>query len=155
MFGWGFTLLIKCLHGFFIFEEQRAGQISQFMSLFEGLEIVSNDAGIFTFASLVEAPSHSLEGGEYLEAPVLKTFEGEPWEIMRENGLVYNFDLDEVVPIESITQRVTLFEGQDAIFSPGLILPGSLTDEGERVTDYAAWFLFDQNRFKYSEVISE
>lgn len=147
-------MLIKCLSGFFIFEEQRVGQISHFMSLFEGLEIVKSGS-FYTFATLADAPRYSLEGGTYLEAPAIATIEGEPWEIMKENELVYNFDLDEVVLAASITQRVDLDFGQNAIYSPGLIMPGSVTEDGERVTDYAAWFLFDQNRFKYSEVISE
>lgn len=154
MSGSGCSVLIKCLHGFFIFEERKVGQISDFMSLFEGLEIVRSGA-LYTFASLADAPRYSIEGGEYLGAAATVTIEGEPWEIMRANKLVYDFDADELVPIASISRRVQLEPTANAILSPGLIMPGSLTEEGERVKDYAAWYLFDTNRFKYSEVNSE
>lgn len=144
---------IRCIHGYFIFREQRAGEISDFMSLFEGLELVAKD-DYFTFAALVDAPSHSIEGGEVLGVTAIKTFEGKPWEVMRENELVYNFNSGLVVPIDTITRRVELVKAPNYFLSPGLILPGSVTDDGSRVTDYAAWYLFDTNKFKYSEVTS-
>ena len=45
--------------------------------------------------------------------------------------------------------------GINYFLSPGLIKPGSVTDDGSRVTDYAAWFLFDSMKFKYSEITYE
>ena len=143
---------IKCLHGYFKLEEQHPGEASEFSSLF-GLELEPVD-NYFTFAPLAEAPDFSIVGLAYLGAVTTKTFAGRPWDVMRENNLVYNFNTGLVVPIASITQVVKLSLAGTYWVSPGLILPGSLTDEGTRVTEYAAWFSKSKGAsiFKYSEV---
>ena len=106
----------------------------------------------FTFETLEAAPDYAILGGEFLGAEVIKTFEGQPDEVMRENELVYNFLTDEVVPVSSIVQRVKVAEAASFFLSDGLILPGSVTDGGLRVMDYAAWYDFKSGQFKYSEI---
>jgi hypothetical protein len=144
---------IRCLHGYFIFEELKPGQLSDFMSLF-GFDLVAQDDH-FTFAALAGAPRYSILGGTYLGAPAIKTFEGHPWQIMRENQIVYNFNLGLVLPIVSTTQVIKLNQGSNYFLSSGLIQPGSVTEDGSRVKDYAAFYLFDKIKFKYSEVSFE
>jgi hypothetical protein len=144
---------VSCQHGFFKFWEAKAGQISDFISTY-GFDLISEN-DYFTFSFLSDAPKYSIAGGEYLGALATKTFEGEPWEVMRENNLVYDFNLDKVVLIETIIQPVQLKTTDRYILADGMILPGSLTDAGERVTDYAAFYLFDSVKFKYSEVTVE
>ena len=141
---------IKCLHGYFIFEESSQGQISDFMSQYD-LELVPKN-NYFTFPSLLEAPKYSLAGGDYLGATATETFEGDPWDVMRENGLIYNFETDEVVPIIQILKTVSIQSTGLYYLTNGLILPGSVTDDGTRVTDYAAWYSRGNQMFKYSEV---
>jgi hypothetical protein len=144
---------VNCLHGFFIFREDRTGELSEFMSIFEGLVLVPwRDA--YTFEALAEAPDFSIEDSTYLGAQAIATFEGEPWEIMKENELVYDFTSGEVVPLESVVQRVEIQSTANYLLSNGLILPGSIMEDGSRVTDYAARYSFDTARFKYSEVTS-
>lgn len=141
---------IECIHGYFKFTETAAGQISHFMSLF-GLEI-ARSGDHFTFADLVDAPDYSLKGGTFLGAPTTETFEGEPWAVMRANGLVYDFSRGQVVPIDLITQAVQIVATGYYFVTSGMLLPGSITDDGSRVTDYAALFIPDRVNFKYSEV---
>lgn len=141
---------IRCAHGFFIFEETRTGEVSEFVSRY-GLELASRD-NYYTFAQLVDAPDFSIEGLAYLDAIATKSFAGNPWDVMRENSLVFNFNTGLVVPIAQITQTAKIAQAGNYYVSNGLILPGSLTDEGDRVTDYAAWFSFDTLKFRYSEV---
>lgn len=141
---------IKCLHGYFIFQERSPGQISRFISTY-GFDIEPIAEG-YTFLSLVGAPKYSISGGTYLGAPAIKTFEGEPWEVMEENDLVYDFTQDKVVPISTITQAVQTKQTANYFLANGLILPGSLTEEGLRVKDYAAFYLFDTVTFNYSEL---
>jgi len=141
---------LNCLHGFFIFQETKVGQVSDFMSL-TGLSLVPwRDA--YTFEALVDAPNFSLAGKTMLEHPATKTFAGEPWEVFEANEVVYNFDTGLVVPIASITQRVVIQLAGNRFISNGLILPGSLTDDGDRVKDYSAWFSRDTLRWLYSGV---
>jgi len=141
---------INCLHGYFIFHEERIGEISEFMSLF-GLPIVFKDDH-FTFEFLADAPEVSIKTAPYLNATATKTFAGRPWEVMRENALVYNFDQGLLVPIAAITTKVSIKSAGKYFVSPGLIMPGSLMDGGSRVREYAAWFSTDSMRFRYSEV---
>lgn len=141
---------INCLHGFFIFEEEKVGQISDFMSLF-GFSILRTDRW-FTFASLKDAPDYAIQGSTYLNAPATKTFEGEPWEILNANQLVYDFSLNLVRPIASVSSVIELGRAANYFTSAGLIIPGSLTREGKKVSGYTCWFSFDTTRFRYSEV---
>jgi hypothetical protein len=144
---------VDCLHGYFIFNEDKVGELSRFLSIYD-FEIERKD-DYFTFSSLIDAPKYSIEGANYLGAPCIKTFEGHPWEIMRANKLVYDFAKDLVVPIATITTRPSIFQAANYFFSSGLIMPGSVKDDGTRVTEYASRYLFDSVKFKYSDVIYE
>jgi hypothetical protein len=141
---------IKCVHGYFFFEESAPGELSRFVSRF-GLNLESSDDHV-TFTKLVDAPSHSIKNAKYFEATAIKNFEGKPWEVLRANGLVYNFQTDTIVTLSSIGEVVSLKQGSNYFLANGLILPGSLTDEGDRVTDYVAWYSFADASFRYSEV---
>lgn len=141
---------IKCLHGFYLIEETRPGQVADFMNIF-ACELLPF-RNFFTFSALASAPNYALVGGTYLEAPVIQTFEGEPWEIMKANDLVYDFQADAVRPLAGTTQRISLFKGPGSFVSSGLILPGSVTEDGKRVTDYSAHLSFDSLKFKYTGV---
>ena len=145
---------VKCVHGYFMITESAPGQVSKFMSLFPGFSLVSKGE-YFTFKTLSPAPTYSIAGLKYLGALSTETVEGKPWEVMRSNNLIFNFETDSVVPIATITRRLDVKLGSNYFLSPGLILPGSLTDRGDRVKNYSAWYLFDTGKFKYSEVSFE
>ncbi len=133
-----------------MFEESFVGEASDFISLF-GLTL-KGEKNYFTFTKLLDAPTYSLAGSTYLGAPAISTFEGNPWDVMRENKLVYNFNTGLVVSRLTITEILSLDISDNYFITPGLILPGSLTADGSRVKDYSAWFLRDSFRWKYSEV---
>lgn len=139
---------IDCLHGYFKFTETAAGQVSYFANLFE-LDLVPKD-DYFTFSALEDAPDYSILGDELLTLVATKTFEGPPSEVMRENKLVYNFALDLVQPILSVTNLIEVTQTENYFLSTGLIIPGSLKVDGARVTDYSAWFFRDRMQFRYS-----
>lgn len=144
------SMKIKCLHGFFIMEETKLGQVSDFTRRY-GLSIVPYQDK-YTFEQIKDSPRYSLNGKAYLNRTTSKNFEGEPWQVYEANGLVYNFSSGLLVPIDSITGVVELKAAGNKFLSNGLILPGSLTDAGERIRDYSAWFSRDTLRFAYSEV---
>lgn len=141
---------VRCIHGYFIFEETRVGQISDFMSYF-GLTLFPKD-NYYTFEKLLEAPKYSLIGKPILGVNAIHTFEGEPWEVFEANELIYDFTLDLMRPISSVTQNTVVKLAGNRFYSPGLILPGSLNSEGQRVRDYVAWFSRDRLTWLYSEV---
>jgi hypothetical protein len=143
-------LKIDCLHGYYKFYEEAAGEISRFMALYGFSLVKSGDH--FTFETLFEAPEYSLEGGSYLGATADVTHEGHPHEVMKANELIYDFNSDSIKDINTITQKIAVSQGQRYYLSDGLIIAGSLTDEGLRVMDYAAFFDFGTLKFKYSEI---
>lgn len=141
---------IRCIHGYFIFEETRISQISDFMARYE-LDLVLRGT-YYTFADIEEAPTYSIKGKDLLGNVATVNFEGQPWEVFEENGLVYNFETGLVVPISGVVATTTIEQAGNVFLSPGLILPGSTTVGGQRVKDYSAWFSRDTLRFRYSEV---
>lgn len=142
---------ITCSHGYFQFRETAAGEISRFASLYD-LDLES-ERDYWTFSDLIGLPEYAIKGNKFLDAVVNQTFAGRPDEIMRANAMVYDFSNALMVDISSVKQSINLFETGNYFISNGLIIPGSVTDDGSRVTDYAAWFTLDSQRFIYSEVI--
>ncbi len=141
---------IDCRHGYFVFEEVEPGQFSRFKNLF-GLDIQRN-GDHFTFGDLVDAPDYSLPGGTFLGCPTTEAFEGRPWEVMEQNNLVYDFSKGLVLPIISIVSVINIFEAKNFFTASGMIIPGSITDDGKRVKDYAAYFSYQRLQFLYSAV---
>ena len=143
-------MIIKCVHGFFMFFETQVGQAADFIRLF-GFDLVPRD-DYFTFASLLDIPKYSLKGKMIGDYPALKTFEGEVWEVFEANGVVYNFATDLIVPISSLTLNNQVNFSGDRFVSPGLLLPGSLNQGGDRIKGYSAWFNRENSSWYYSEV---
>lgn len=143
---------IRCNHGYFIFEETDTGEVSDFMSLF-GVTIVAKE-NYFTFEKLSSAEDYSIIGGTYLGVPAIKTFEGKPWDLMRENKLTYHFNSDLILPIETISDATEVQQAGSYFVARGLILPGSLLN-GVRIKSYTGFYLFDQQKFKYTEISNE
>lgn len=144
---------IKCIHGYFIFEEEEAGEISRFTSTL-GLDLVAKD-NYYTFPLLADAGEYSLDGLLYLgDAIANVTHEGKPWEVMEENEFIYDFTRGIIRNLLAVTEWADIEDAGNYFISSGLILPGSITDGGGRVTDYTAWFLWDLMKFQYTEVIT-
>lgn len=141
---------LTCSHGYFRFDEMIAGEVSHFASLFGFAMARVSD--YFTFSALAAAPTYSLPGKLYLNVPATKAFEGRPWEVMRANGLVYDFSRRLVVPIATVTASAQLELAGNFYITTGMILPGTIMDGGKRVKDYAAHFSFDRMNFRYSEI---
>lgn len=141
---------VECINGYFKLFENAPGQASDFAILF-GFDLVPKD-DYFTFSTIEDAPKFSISGSTYLDNDAIKTFEGEPWEVMLENKLVYDPSNDVVVPISSIKQRLTIQATDRYFIADGLIIPGSMDSTGQVVLGYTCWFSRDSMQFKYSQV---
>jgi hypothetical protein len=128
--------------------ERGAGELSKFMKLY-GSRIVPKE-DYFTFETIQNCPNLSIEGADYLGNVATETFEGEPWEVMQANGLVYDFERDEMLPKAGVSNRVSYILTGRYYVSQGLIVPGSLTQTGDRILSFTAWY--DFTTFKYSEI---
>jgi len=144
---------IDCINGFFIFTELRVGQVSDFMK-YSGLTLVKwRDS--YTFSGLEIAPEYSIAGTPLLNLVASKTYQGEPWELFKENAVVFNFLTGLLVPIVSVTQSVKLSMAGNKYISNGLIVPGSILPDGKKIKSYAGYFSRDTLNFNYSEVENE
>lgn len=141
---------VRCLHGYFIFDEMRQGQISDFMQ-YSDLILAPKD-NYYTFEELVDVPEYSLIGKNLLNLPATALFEGKPWEVFEANEFVFDFTIGLLVPITSIARIIEIKQAGNMFVTNGLIQPGSLTADGKRVKDYAAWFSRDRLTWHYSEV---
>lgn len=141
---------IDCRHGYYEFREIRAGEASDFMSLF-GLDLVSKGT-YFTFAELEEAPDFSIKGLSILGLPATTTFEGPPSEVFRENECVFDFDSGMMKPINAIIGLAPISQAGNYYVAPGLLKAGQLNASGERLTDFQGWFTTDTMKFRYSGV---
>lgn len=141
---------VNCIHGFFEFKENRPGEISDFM-LLSKLRIVPRGTS-FTFERLAEVPDHTIKGYDFLGAQATATHEGNPSDLFRANGLVYDFTKDALVPLSQSSLSIPLrVSGGYYLSTGGLIIPGSLTETG-RVEGFSGFYSFSAGRWAYSEV---
>jgi hypothetical protein len=92
---------VLCRHGHYAFYPRSVSDVGRFVQ-FYGQELVR--AGEFyTFPLLKDLPDYSLKGLIFGNTPATKTYAGKPWEVMRENGLVYSLAVKMLVPKSSVT----------------------------------------------------
>lgn len=142
---------INCTHGYFKFEELKPGEAA-FFSKYFGVDLQRHESGYFTFKELLEVPDHSIKGADFMGVEAIKNYAGQPWEVMEQNGLVFDFSQGLLVPVSEITARFSIGQGNYYFFSKGLIQPGSVRADGTRIVGYTAFFLKDSIKFRYSAV---
>lgn len=92
---------VLCRHGHYAFYPADAAELARFGD-FAGLTFVQ-ERDYFTFEGLADLETFSIKGRPYGGfLPATKTYQGEPWEIMRENGFVWSLALEMLVPAASI-----------------------------------------------------
>ena len=141
---------VRCIHGYFIFNETSPGDVARFKDRY-GLTLVAKD-DYFTFEQLKDAPDYSFEGEKYLDADSIETFEGNPWDVMRENEIVYDFNTGVVKPIASVVSSANLQMAGSYWIAPGLVLPGATDKNNRRVSDYNCFIIWETNSFRYTQV---
>lgn len=142
---------ILCRHGHFAFYPKDEIDISRFGNIFEEEFIRVND--FYTFAFLEDVPNYSLIGKTFMGLPATVTFEGNSWDVMKENGFVYNVALKLVVPKTTIGTVITLEPSDDffTIENP-LIQPGSRNTQGQQLMSYDAQFIRSSSQLRVTEV---
>lgn len=141
---------VECEHGYFRFYPRFTSERFEFETIFRlPLTWVGS---WYTFPLLSTAPEYSIQGGEYLGASATKTYEGKPWEIMRQNNLVYDIANAEVVPIQSISGNVELVTvGGAYLASRSLMQPGTLVSR-QKVLSYEGRLEIDLLRLLLGDV---
>jgi hypothetical protein len=143
-------VIINCLHGYFIVREETRGEAALFNSTFGQDLTKKND--YYTFSFLADAENYSLIAKPWLAVPATATYQGEIWEVMEQNGFVYNYISGAVVPINSITTRYEVTKLNDGYTSRFLLLPGSVDKDWNRVASYQCFANLRTLTFNYSEL---
>lgn len=143
---------VLCLHGYFIFEPSRVSDISKLNSIYRA-GLVKRQGRGFTFARLSGIEDYSLEGKTYIDTVADFTFEGKPWEVMRKNGIVFDFTEDASFPVEMIDDTLNPRLGRFTYSANGLIVPGTLSESG-RILSYSG-VMKEDSRFYYDWIESD
>ena len=141
---------VLCRHGHFAFFPRREYEIFIFNDLLEVELVRSQD--FYTFPILKDLPDYSLVGQLYGNFPSITRYEGNPWEIMRENRLVYSLETGLLVPRETIFVSINpVITGEFFLADTLLIQPGSSNYIGQRILSYDAEFLQDKLQLRVIE----
>jgi hypothetical protein len=134
---------VLCRHGHFSFYPRQSGDINRFAQSF-GVTL-KREEDYYTFERLQGAPKYSLLGKLYINLPALTTFEGNPWDVMRENNFVYNVQLGLIVPKLSVLGLVELTQsGYFFMANVPLLQPGVRTILGRQIMSYSGEFYDDR-----------
>lgn len=141
---------VLCRHGHFSFYPRDADDISRFSNYFS--VTLKREEDYYTFERLFEAPHYSLLGKPYINLPAIETYEGSPWDVMRENGFVYHLGTGLIVPKASIVSIVEIpMVGHYFRAGGSLIQPGSRTLLGRQILSYSGEFIKEGLSLRISE----
>jgi hypothetical protein len=141
------SMRVLCRHGHYSFYPRTASDISRFAS-FYNQELVRVD-DYYTFPFLKDLESYSLKGLAYKNLLAGVTFEGKPWEVMRENAFVYSLALKTLVPKASI--NFVLNPPKTGFYFTSetpMIQAGSLNALGIQLLSFDAEYQFDINKLR-------
>lgn len=132
---------ILCRHGHFAFYPRGVSDIARFVNRYGvSLQRVQD---FYTFESIAEAPDYSITGKTYVNLPATETYEGNPWDVMRENGFVYDLSTSLLVPVDAIS--ILINPARTGLYFTSqtpLIQPGSRNIAGDTIMTYDAEFDF-------------
>lgn len=141
---------ITCINGYFIFKETLPSEVSKFIG-YTKLDLVRVD-DYFTFKPLALAPEFSISSMPYLNLVANKTSEGKPWDVFKSNGFCYDFRTGQIVDINLVQAKSNVKSAGNYLVSNGLILPGSINENGQKITSYVCWYFKNDNTWVYPEV---
>lgn len=141
---------VLCRHGHYAFYPRNEKDISRFSSYYD--EELVRERDFYTFPRLQNAPNYSLAGKLYQGTIAIRTFAGEPWEIMRENNYVYHIASGLLVPKAGITIIVDPPQiGYSFLAQSPLLQAGSFNSAGQRLLSFDGEFLQSNFQFRVSE----
>jgi hypothetical protein len=141
---------ITCIHGYFIVKEDEPGDVAKFNSFYTQ-DLVQKD-WYYTFQAIADCPSESILGKPFLGSVGTATYAGKPWELFEQNGYVYDFINDLIVPIISITAKVDPIRELATFSTGGLIQPGSIVKTWTRIKGFQCQVDCDYFQYEYSEL---
>lgn len=137
-------MIVKSVNGFLKYFPQEPEELLRFKKTF-GFDLI-REYDYFTFENLIGLPRHSIAGVIYGGTLATKTYEGRhPSDVLKVNELVYDMELETLVPMLTLLGSVTLRETQGYATNPTPFLqPGVFVDDaGSRLLSYSGWLSMD------------
>ncbi len=146
---------VLCRHGHFAFYPDNAEDVARYCRFFD-IELVRS-GDFYTFEALADLPRYSLQVKPFGGLPAITTYEGRgPWEVMRENGFVYNVLLERLVPKLTIIGVLQAPRSDSYFISPTpLFQPGVRDSSGQQILSYDAEFIPETSKLKIIQVAYE
>ncbi len=145
---------VLCRHGHIALYPRRASDVNTFAASF-GVEI-EREEDYYTFSGLIDAPEYSLKGSPYLDLPATITFQGKPWDVMKENNFLYNIALKKLVPKASIVAITEITQkGLFYVCNTSILQPGVRTRSGDQILSYSGEFYEDKFYLRITEFSDE
>lgn len=120
---------ILCRHGHYAFYPEGPRELGRLAENFSLDFLPERD--YFTFAKLAGLETYSIKGKPYGNfLPATKTYQGLPWEVMRENGFVWSLALKTLVPKSTIvtvakpSPLAWAWQSQTMFFQAGSLVSG-------------------------------
>lgn len=132
---------VLCRHGHFAFYPKEAKDVYRYASYFD--QELERDGDFYTFAPLAGLERYSLAAKFFGNLPAITTYEGRgPWDVMRENGFVYDLKTKLIVPKLAILSASQPIKGDGYYLSDSpLLQPGSRNQIGQQILSYDAEFV--------------
>lgn len=138
---------VICQSGFLKFYPKNSSEVSDFNTYFSKSLIRNGDH--WTFPALAALPDYSIKGRPFADLVAIETIEGEPWQVMQANGLVYDLTLDAIVPKQTIISEVQLPQtGSYYTADVPLVQPGAFVAFGVQVMSYHAELFLGINELR-------
>lgn len=133
---------VTCQHGYYKFYPDDNGSLARFSKLFYIDFVAVKD--YYVFKGLETLKNYSIAGSIYYNLPALKTFEGEPWEVMKENSFVFDLTTGLLLPSLSIIATDRLKSFNQYFTADSRILQAGTRDQSlSQILSYDSDFDFD------------
>jgi hypothetical protein len=131
---------VLCRSGHFAFYPRKTSDIARFSNYFD--ITLEREEDYFTFPLLRDAPKYSISGKPFMGVPAIKTYAGNPWDIMKANSIVYHLGTKLVVPKLSILGIIDLKQvGYYFLAESALVQPGMRLRTGQQILSYTGEFV--------------
>ena len=104
----------NCEHGFYTFYPESMDDQAYF-EFNTGFELVRLGKGL-TFDTLAKLPDYSIKGQPYGNLTATVNYAGNPEDVLRANGFVFDLAARKLVALESLSQSVKLYEQQNEAY---------------------------------------
>ena len=128
---------IFCKNGYYKFYPQNIGDL-KFFTEATGFKL-KPEKDYYTFDTLADLDNYIFAGWTLGLSIAIKNYAGDKAELLKANGVMYNYTIDQIVPTLSIIGKLRIDEGA-YMATPELPQAGKFTGLLNRVTGFSGFY---------------